>query len=126
MSSSFAGSVVLHQNSTGVRASLSSLFTSNRRPQHTSLSGFSTCTARAIRAYFADGTLPAPGMLCQADTEIFQSPGNSSAYSGVSPINLRELEDDAEEDGLEDGDFTEAVRALGTSGYLVREVWRPW
>ncbi|EKM51090.1 uncharacterized protein PHACADRAFT_263055 [Phanerochaete carnosa HHB-10118-sp] len=84
MSAGFAGSVVLQQNSTG----------------HTSLSGFSTCTALAIRAYFQNGTLPAPGTVCETDTLMFQAPNNSSGFGGVSisardahvPLDLREAE----------------------------------
>ncbi|KIP07260.1 hypothetical protein PHLGIDRAFT_428077 [Phlebiopsis gigantea 11061_1 CR5-6] len=72
MSSGFAGSVMLQQNSTG----------------HTTLSGFSTCTALAIHAYFANGTLPAPGTVCQPDTTIFQNPANSSAEGGIVNITI--------------------------------------
>ncbi|KIP07435.1 hypothetical protein PHLGIDRAFT_105652, partial [Phlebiopsis gigantea 11061_1 CR5-6] len=68
MSSGFQGSVLLEQNSTG----------------HSSLSGFSTCTALAIRAYFTEGTLPPPHTLCQTDTAMFVAPGNSSADGGVT------------------------------------------
>ncbi|GJE96002.1 alpha/beta hydrolase [Phanerochaete sordida] len=55
MSSGFAGSVVLQQNSTG----------------HTLQAGFSACTALALNAYFNNGTLPAPGTVCQTEDEIF-------------------------------------------------------
>ncbi|KIP05919.1 hypothetical protein PHLGIDRAFT_73444, partial [Phlebiopsis gigantea 11061_1 CR5-6] len=72
MSSGFAGSVMLQQNSTG----------------HSTLSGFSTCTALAIHAYFANGTLPAPDTVCQPDTAIFQNPANSSAEGGFVNITI--------------------------------------
>lgn len=68
MSAGFKDSVLLQQNSTG----------------HTSLSGFSTCTALAIRAYFQNGTLPAPDTICQPDTQIFVAPTNSSGFGGVT------------------------------------------
>lgn len=68
MSTGFRNSVLLEQNSTG----------------HTSLSGFSTCTARAIRAYFRHGILPASGTVCQPDTQIFDAPNNSSGFGGVT------------------------------------------
>jgi hypothetical protein len=35
--------------------------------QHTSLSSPSRCTAKAIRTYFQNGTLPAAGTICDAD-----------------------------------------------------------
>lgn len=59
MSHGFAGSVLLQQNSTG----------------HSSWSGFSTCTARAVNAYFTQGALPAPGTVCQPDFAIFEDAG---------------------------------------------------
>ncbi|GJE98455.1 alpha/beta hydrolase [Phanerochaete sordida] len=68
MSQGFHGSVLLQQNSTG----------------HSSLSGFSTCTALAIRAYFQAGALPAAGTVCQPDTAIFDAPNNSSGFGGVT------------------------------------------
>ena len=41
----------------------------------------------AIRAYFQNGTLPAPGTICETDTKMFEAPNNSSS-SGVT-ISLR-------------------------------------
>lgn len=41
--------------------------------QHTSLSAPSRCTARAIQAYFQDGTLPVPGTVCEADFVPFEN-----------------------------------------------------
>jgi hypothetical protein len=32
-----------------------------------------TCTAAAIRVYFRNGTLPAPGTVCQPDFKIFEA-----------------------------------------------------
>ncbi|KIP06187.1 hypothetical protein PHLGIDRAFT_467113 [Phlebiopsis gigantea 11061_1 CR5-6] len=107
MSAGFTGSVLLEQNSTG----------------HTSLSGFSTCTALAIRAYFASGTLPAPHTVCQPDTRIFESQGNSSAAGGVtfpagSVLNRRETA------GLErPAAFEAAVRAVRDSRFLSRHAF---
>ncbi|KAK8134814.1 alpha/beta-hydrolase [Apiospora sp. TS-2023a] len=54
----FPGSVVLTQKSYG----------------HASVAAPSTCTARAIRAYFQDGALPAPGTYCEQDYELFEDP----------------------------------------------------
>ncbi|GJE95989.1 alpha/beta hydrolase [Phanerochaete sordida] len=86
MSAGFGGSVLLQQNSTG----------------HTSLSGFSTCTANAIHAYFNDGTLPRPGTICQPDTQIFQPSNFSSA---------------AQRDDHGGYTFYEAVRGIAERGY---------
>lgn len=54
----FPGSVVLVQKSWG----------------HTSMAAPSTCTARAIRAYFQDGQLPAPETYCEQDYALFGEP----------------------------------------------------
>ena len=67
MSKGYPGSVVLTQNSTGVRIrwlfchSLDSHYVF----QHTSISGPSTCTMDYVRAYFENGTLPEEGTVCQ-------------------------------------------------------------
>ncbi|EKM52549.1 uncharacterized protein PHACADRAFT_126443 [Phanerochaete carnosa HHB-10118-sp] len=92
MSSGFAGSVLLQQNSTG----------------HTSLSGFSTCTAIVIKEYFNNGTLPAPGTICQPDFQIF-APANET----TSALR-RTTEPDAA------NSFYEAIRVLATSDFLAR------
>ncbi|KAI0105366.1 alpha/beta-hydrolase [Hypoxylon sp. NC0597] len=55
-SQGFPGSIVLVQNSYG----------------HTSLSAASVCTARYIRAYFQNGTLPKPGTICEPDYQPFE------------------------------------------------------
>lgn len=57
-SAAFPGSAVLVQRSYG----------------HASVAAPSTCTARAIRAYFQNGTLPAPGTQCDQDFELFEDP----------------------------------------------------
>lgn len=54
-SAGFPGSVVLIQNSYG----------------HTSLSAPSVCTAKQVRAYFQNATVPAPDTICQPDTAPF-------------------------------------------------------
>lgn len=78
-------------------------------PQHTSLSGFSTCTALAIRAYFQNGTLPTPGTVCETDTRMFEAPNNSSGFGGVS-ISAR--------DAHVSLDLREAERMLRESTFL--------
>lgn len=122
ISAGFTGSVVLQQNSTGVSGISPLIYSSGvltldclNLIQHTSISGFSTCTALAIRAYFENGTLPAPGTVCQPDTQIFQSPGNSSADGGVT-VNLRSL--DIQRNG--ESPLQDAARAISRSDYLAR------
>ncbi|EJC97830.1 uncharacterized protein FOMMEDRAFT_149337 [Fomitiporia mediterranea MF3/22] len=57
MSKGFENSVVLTQNSSG----------------HTSLIAVSNCTFQAVRDYFANGTLPKEGTICQTESTIFNS-----------------------------------------------------
>lgn len=64
MSSLFNGSVVLEQNSVG----------------HCSVSSFSKCTAGYIQRYFADGSLPAEGTVCQPEGLPFT--GGTAVISG--------------------------------------------
>ncbi|PIL24469.1 hypothetical protein GSI_14223 [Ganoderma sinense ZZ0214-1] len=54
-------------------------------PGHTSAALQSNCTIDATRKYFADGTLPAPGTVCQPNSPPF-FPGsvNGSLLSGLS------------------------------------------
>ncbi|KAJ7649384.1 Alpha/Beta hydrolase protein [Mycena polygramma] len=59
----FPGSVLLTQNSTG----------------HVSVSAPSLCTLGYIREYFLNGTLPAPGTVCQVDATLFEPAANSTA-----------------------------------------------
>jgi len=56
-SAGFEGSVVLHHNGYG--------HCSNAQP--------SLCTAKAIQAYFNNGTLPAPGTICQPDVPLYSN-----------------------------------------------------
>ena len=69
------------------------------------------------------GTLPAPGTVCQTDTQIFQNPGNSSVVGGVtfpkgSVFNPRETFE------LErPGDFEAAVKGIRESGFLLRNAF---
>jgi hypothetical protein len=44
--------------------------------QHTSFAGTSQCTFQAVRAYFQNGTLPAPGIVCPIEETMF---GNTTA-----------------------------------------------
>jgi len=49
--------------------------------QHTSLYHVSVCTAKAIRSYFVDGTLPSPGTPYEPDVPVFYA-----ATEPVAPI----------------------------------------
>ncbi|KAE8152058.1 TAP-like protein-domain-containing protein [Aspergillus avenaceus] len=42
---------------------------------HTTLAQGSICTAKAIRSYFLDGTLPEPDTKCEIETELFSGQG---------------------------------------------------
>ncbi|KAK7993390.1 spindle pole body-associated protein sad1 [Apiospora arundinis] len=75
--SRFPGSAVLHQNSVG----------------HTFLSSPSLCTAKIVRAYFQDGSLPEPDTMCPPDELPFQMPADDDLSSEVTQLSkaLREL-----------------------------------
>ncbi|KAJ7024701.1 TAP-like protein-domain-containing protein [Mycena alexandri] len=60
-SMAFPGSVVLTQDSVG----------------HTSLVAPSQCTFGHFKAYFVNGTLPAPGTVCSVEAELFPSGSNN-------------------------------------------------
>jgi hypothetical protein len=83
MSRGFNRSVVLTQNSVGVNTlffmgfcsyitDLQTLITIFKF-QHCSISAPSLCTAKYVRQYFTDGTLPKPGAVCEADLGPFDS-----------------------------------------------------
>jgi hypothetical protein len=46
--------------------------------QHSSFAQPSLCTAKAIRAYFSDGALPAPGLNCYPEDLPFGRPTKTS------------------------------------------------
>ncbi|RAL01110.1 alpha/beta hydrolase [Aspergillus ibericus CBS 121593] len=78
LTATFEGSVLLEQNGYG----------------HTTLSMPSLCTAKAVRAYFANGTLPAEGTICQTDVPLF----TNLTYADVWPKSFQrsvESRDDA-------------------------------
>ncbi|KEF60464.1 uncharacterized protein A1O9_02025 [Exophiala aquamarina CBS 119918] len=68
VSESFPGSVVLEHRGYG----------------HTSLGQPSLCTARAVRAYFTNGTLPSNGTICEASVPLFS---NVTVASVLQPLN---------------------------------------
>lgn len=74
MAKGFPSSVVLTQNSDG----------------HCTLSAPSLCTAKHVRAYFQNGTLPAIGTVCEVDVLPFI--GNVT-HSGGDEVSALEEED---------------------------------
>ncbi|KAF7376976.1 AB hydrolase-1 domain-containing protein [Mycena sanguinolenta] len=76
-SEAFPGSVVLTQDSVG----------------HTSLVAPSLCSYGYFRAYFVNGTLPAPGTVCPVDTELFPSAsGNVTSKRRLPSVEKRLLD----------------------------------
>ncbi|GAM37207.1 hypothetical protein TCE0_022f06931 [Talaromyces pinophilus] len=74
MSSQFNGSVVLEQSSEG----------------HTTGSGPSVCSAKAIRKYFQTGQLPEPGTICSSDFEpLVGTPQGTALLHGMSASDRR-------------------------------------
>jgi hypothetical protein len=55
MSKGFKDAAVLHQKSAG----------------HCSLAAASLCTAKVVRAYFQNGTMPEPGAECEIESRLF-------------------------------------------------------
>ncbi|KAF4552792.1 Hypothetical protein D9617_9g025830 [Elsinoe fawcettii] len=68
-SAMFPGSAVLHHNGYG----------------HCSSAQPSTCTALVTRAYWENGTLPAPGMTCQPDYALFSGLGWRDLLAKLDP-----------------------------------------
>lgn len=91
MSKGFPGSVVLTQNSSGVRKLIYILFlTAELFSQHVSIAAQSVCTATALRDYMRDGKLPAAGTVCQIESRFFDPPLSVNATSVNSTSTKRE------------------------------------
>ncbi|KAF8152834.1 Alpha/Beta hydrolase protein [Mycena galopus ATCC 62051] len=60
---------------------------------HTSLVAPSACTAAYFGAYFANGTLPAPGTICPIDIEMFPSSANASTKRTLQTSEEKRLLD---------------------------------
>ncbi|RMZ41762.1 proteinase [Aspergillus flavus] len=69
LTATFEGSVLLEQNGYG----------------HTTLSVPSLCTAKVVRAYFSNGTLPAEGTICEIDVPLF----TNLTYADVWPKSFQ-------------------------------------
>ncbi|KAJ7328237.1 TAP-like protein-domain-containing protein [Mycena albidolilacea] len=76
-SKAFPGSVVLTQDSVG----------------HTSTVAPSLCTYGHFRAYFMNGTLPAPGTVCPVDAELFPSASGNITSRRLPSVEEKRLLD---------------------------------
>lgn len=77
---------------------------------HCSISQPSLCTAKAVRAYFQDGTLPDPGTICQPSVPIFRAADLTletilEPLNGTSKRAVKERDDDMQ--------LLEAVEDIG-------------
>ncbi|KAK7036364.1 TAP-like protein-domain-containing protein [Favolaschia claudopus] len=93
MSSDFAGSVLLTQDS----------------PGHASIVAPSSCTASHVAAYFVNGTLPAKDTVCSIDStaQLFPSVDNSTeTATGTGKKEARAVKRSREEE------ISDAVRKL--------------
>jgi TAP-like protein len=67
-SAGFEGSVVLKHDAYG----------------HCSIAQPSVCTSKAIQAYFVNGTVPAPGTVCQPTIQLFSNITVKEAFTSIS------------------------------------------
>ncbi|KAI4270607.1 MAG: hypothetical protein L6R38_007072 [Xanthoria sp. 2 TBL-2021] len=79
-SSGFEGSVVLQHGGYG----------------HTSLGRPSLCTAKAIRAYIVNGTLPAPGTKCEPTFDLFSNATVEQEFAPIANFTKRTLGGDGD------------------------------
>ncbi|KAJ7083527.1 hypothetical protein C8R44DRAFT_903693, partial [Mycena epipterygia] len=102
----FPGSALFTQDSPGCVSPLLHVILrqhpANERPQHTSVTAPSLCTAAYFRQYFQNGTLPALGTVCPVEAAFFPAPTNSTA-SRPSALSV-------ENEGL-----LEALKIIGDS-----------
>ncbi|KAI4245683.1 MAG: hypothetical protein L6R42_010125 [Xanthoria sp. 1 TBL-2021] len=91
-SSGFEGSVVLQHGGYG----------------HTSLAQPALCTAKAIRACFVNGTLPAPGTKCEPTFGLFSNATVEQELAPIANFTKRTLESD------DDGVLLSAITRLNT------------
>ena len=74
---------------------------------HGSVSQPSLCTAKAVRTYFKDGTLPDPGTVCEPSVPIFR-PADESLLTILARLNG--TSNRAVEEREEDVQLLEAMR----------------
>ncbi|KAH8826670.1 TAP-like protein-domain-containing protein [Flagelloscypha sp. PMI_526] len=94
MNGRFPGSVLLTQKASG----------------HCSSSAPSVCTARAIRAYLTEGTLPEEGTVCDVDSPIFPLPEKSN--TGIQQVLT------PHDDLVEERELRQSVEKLARSASL--------
>jgi hypothetical protein len=93
MSQLFPGSVLLQQESEGVRHFSSwMLCLIANFVQHTTLTAPSICVAKAIRQYFQTGSMPIVGTICQADLKpLVGAPDQATTASEALSLADRKL-----------------------------------
>jgi hypothetical protein len=99
MSSAFEGSALVQHDGYG----------------HCSVSQPSLCTARAVGAYFKDGTLSEPGTVCKPSVPIFR-PADESLSTILAPLNGTSKKDIEERE--------EDVQLLEAMGHIGRDMSR--
>jgi hypothetical protein len=74
----------------------------------------SLCTTKYVRQYFADGTLPKPGTICEADLGPFDSVNEESESMEDAQGRLHRDMDMNEEDKQ----LLSAIRELSSSQFI--------
>lgn len=87
-----------------------------RSRQHTSFGQPSVCTAKAVRTYFENGTLPLPGTKCQPDVELFSDWNATDVLEPVGNLTKRAIAED------NDRILLAAVKQLGTRHFRTGKV----
>ena len=64
--------------------------------QHTSLAQPALCTAKAVRAYFNDGTLPAPNTKCEPTFGLFSNTTFEQEFAPLGNLTSRALDHDSD------------------------------
>lgn len=106
MSKGFKNSVVLTQDSPGVRINVVVLSSDTQRYffQHCSLAAPSVCTQKYVRDYFIDGTLPEPNTICFPERTPFSTEADEALLSTMT---------------VEDQEIYAAVSALSQDSGIV-------
>merc|ERR1712000_76788 len=95
-SAAFEGSIVLQHNGYG----------------HCSIAQPSLCSAKYVQAYFENGTLPAPGTICEVDVPLFSDETWANAFS---PISLNGTSAGMVKRSVEDSALLKAMTGLSRS-----------
>lgn len=74
--------------------------------QHASIAQPSLCTAKTIRSYFVNGTLPEPGTICEPDVKLFSEETLDEVLAPLANLTKRSF-------GTEDAMLLTAVKSLG-------------